>query len=65
MDVSWEIAAIFTEEPEPTWRWTWRRVADDSGRVIEESAPFEEFDDCIEDAQVHGLDFADCVLNGC
>jgi hypothetical protein len=40
----------------------WRRVEDDSGRIIEDSRHFAEFEECIEDAQAHGLDHADCVL---
>jgi hypothetical protein len=34
----------------------------DSGRVVEESDAFEQFDHCIEDAQVHGLERADCLV---
>ena len=60
--MGWEIAAVWVDDLEGSWSWMWRRVGDDSGRVIEESRHFPEFEECIEDAQAHGLDYADCVL---
>jgi hypothetical protein len=60
--MGWEIAAVWRDDPEGSWYWMWRRVEDDSGRIIEESRHFAEFEECIEDAQAHGLDHADCVL---
>ena len=56
----WEFAALWVEdEAEPQWRWRWRR-ADDTGTVIEQSAPFASLQLCIADAQVNGFDEADC-----
>jgi hypothetical protein len=60
--MGWEIAAVWRDDPEGSWCWMWRRVEDDSGRIIEESRHFPEFEECIEDAQAHGLDHADCVM---
>jgi hypothetical protein len=59
--MGWEIAAVWVD-PDANWCWTWRRVEDDSGRIIEESSRFPDYEECIEDAQAHGLDYADCVL---
>lgn len=60
--MGWEIAAIWRDDLEESWCWMWRRVEDDSARVIDESRHFREFEECIEDAQAHGLDHAECVL---
>ena len=55
--MGWEFAALWTDDATP-WQWIWRRVADDSGHVIEESAAFSELDACIEDAKKHGFESA-------
>jgi hypothetical protein len=60
--MGWEIAAIWMDDADPAWYWTWRRVEDDSGRVVEESLAFSRFEHCIDDAQAHGLERADCVV---
>ena len=61
--MGWEIAAVWRDEPDRSWSWIWRRVADDSGQVLEESRSFTEFEACIEDAEAHGLDLTDCVVH--
>lgn len=58
--MGWEFAAFWAEEPEALWQWVWRRVADDSGAVIAESAPFSQLDDCIADAKANGFDEKGC-----
>ena len=58
--MGWEFAAVWVDDPDISWRWTWRRVADDSGAVIAESTSFHELDLCIEDAKKHGFDPDDC-----
>jgi hypothetical protein len=47
---------------DPAWYSSWRRAEDESGRVVKESKAFEQFDHCIEDAQAHGLERADCLV---
>jgi hypothetical protein len=61
--MGWEIAALWIDEPEASWCRTWRRVEDDSGRIIEESRKFEVFEECLEDARAHGFDHADCAFS--
>ena len=58
--MGWEFAAAWVEEPDPRWQWKWRRVADDSGRLLEESSQFALLDECIADAKRHGFDDDDC-----
>ena len=60
--MGWEFAAVWLDDPDLTWRWVWRRVADDSGAVIRESSAFAQLDDCIEDAKQHGFDQDGCGL---
>jgi hypothetical protein len=60
--MGWEIAAVWMDDHDPGWYWSWRRLEDDSGRIVEESEAFEQFEHCIDDAQAHGLEQADCVL---
>jgi hypothetical protein len=38
----------------------WRRIADDNGAVIAESAPFPHLDLCIADARANGFDEQGC-----
>ena len=58
--MGWEFAASWLDEPAKSWMWTWRRIADDSGLVLEESTEFTSLDDCIEDARAHGFDHTSC-----
>lgn len=58
--MGWEFAAIWVDDPARSWKWTWRRVADDSGAVLEESAEFALLEDCVEDARKNGYDASDC-----
>ena len=58
--MGWEFAALWVDDPASTWKWVWRRVADDSGIVLEQSAEFLTLDDCIADARQHGLDQSHC-----
>ena len=60
--MGWEITAVWIEQPDRAWRWMWRRMGDDSDRVIAESPQFVNFEECVQDAETHGLDHADCVL---
>jgi len=53
--MGWEFAALWNDDSTP-WHWVWRRVADDSGQVLEESAPFMQLGDCIADAKKHGFE---------
>ena len=58
--MGWEFAALWVDDPDASWQWVWRRVADDSGEVIAESRPFTEMDACVEDARLHGFDEEGC-----
>jgi hypothetical protein len=37
--MGWEFAATWGEEPVRCWKWTWRRIADDSGQVKQVTVP--------------------------
>lgn len=54
--MGWEFAAFWIEEADARWQWVWRRIADDSGEVIEQSAAFSHLDGCLEDARKHGFE---------
>ena len=54
--MAWEFAAMWADDDDHGWYWTWRRVADDSGERLEQSARFVALEDCIEDAKKHGFD---------
>ena len=55
--MGWEFAALWVDDDAVgRWEWAWRRIADDSGAVIAESAAFVHLDQCIEDAKVYGFD---------
>jgi hypothetical protein len=58
--MGWEFAALWVDDPDATWQWVWRRIADDSGAVIAESAGFRQLEACIEDARGHGFDESGC-----
>ena len=58
--MGWEFAALWVDDPDAPWQWVWRRIADDSGAVIAESAAFAHLDQCIVDARVNGFDEDDC-----
>ena len=53
--MGWEFAALWNDDTTP-WQWVWRRIADDSGRVLEESHRFLQLDECVADAQKHGFE---------
>ena len=53
--MGWEFAALW-EDDATLWNWVWRRVADDSRNVLEQSAPFVQLEACIEDAKKHGFE---------
>ncbi|HEV7800290.1 MAG TPA: hypothetical protein VGP15_04360 [Burkholderiales bacterium] len=61
--MGWEFAALWIADPDRPWQWVWRRVADDSGSMIEQSAPFGELDSCIRDAKDHGFDDDACGVD--
>ena len=58
--MGWEFAAVWVDDADATWKWRWRRVADDSAETIEESAEFCGLEDCIEDARRHGFEGSAC-----
>jgi hypothetical protein len=58
--MGWEFAALWVDDPDARWQWVWRRIADDSGAVLAESAAFAHLDQCIEDARVNGFEEDDC-----
>ena len=58
--MGWEFAALWVDDPDAPWQWVWRRVADDSGKVIAESAAFTQMESCVEDARLHGFDEEGC-----
>ena len=58
--MGWEFAALWVDDPDTPWQWVWRRVADDSGALLEQSRPFGELAPCIEDAKGHGFEDDGC-----
>jgi hypothetical protein len=58
--MGWEFAALWVDEADSPWQWVWRRVADDSGDIIAESARFAQLDHCIADAKANGFDEEGC-----
>ena len=58
--MGWEFTAMWADDCDHGWNWTWRRVADDSGAVLEQSRRFAALGECIEDAKQHGFDEGDC-----
>jgi hypothetical protein len=58
--MGWEFAAMWVDDPARSWKWTWRRVADDSGAVLQQSQEFSVLEDCVEDARKHGFDASGC-----
>jgi hypothetical protein len=62
--MGWEFVALWVDDPETQWKWIWRRVADDSGELIAESAGFPALNSCVEDARRNGFDEDDCP-SGC
>ena len=59
--MGWEFAALWLDEPDRSWKWVWRRVADDSGATLGQSSCFADLDECVADARRHGFD-DDCVV---
>ena len=53
--MGWEFAALWSDDTVP-WHWVWRRIADDTGQVVEESIAFHDLDACVDDAKKHGFD---------
>jgi hypothetical protein len=58
--MGWQFAAVWVDDPVRCWKWTWRRVADDSGAVLEQSREFVQLEDCVEDARRSGFDESGC-----
>ena len=58
--MGWEFAALWVDDPDRAWKWVWRRVADDSGTVLQESAAHERLEDCVRDARRNGYDENEC-----
>ena len=58
--MGWEFAAVWVDDPANVWKWTWRRVADDSGAVLEQSSEFALLEECVADARQHGFDTSGC-----
>lgn len=54
--MGWEFAALSVDDPDMPWQWVWRRVADDSGTLLEQSNPFAGLDACVDDAKRYGFD---------
>ena len=54
--MGWEFAGIWSEDSATAWQWIWRRIADDSGEVVEASAAFSSFEACMDDARKHGFE---------
>jgi hypothetical protein len=60
--MGWQFAARWSDEAEPAWNWLWRRVAADSGAVLEESLLFSSLHECVDDARMNGVDESGCGL---
>lgn len=58
--MAWEFAALWVDDPDAPWQWVWRRIADDNGAVLEESATFVNLDLCLANAREHGFEHDDC-----
>ena len=58
--MGWEFAALWVDDPDEAWIWVWRRRADDSADVLEQSEAFATLEDCVEDARRAGFDESDC-----
>jgi hypothetical protein len=54
--MGWEFAALWNDDADAPWQWVWRRIADDSGQVVEESRAFANLDGCMADAKQHGFE---------
>jgi hypothetical protein len=54
--MGWEFAAVWNDDADAPWQWIWRRIADDSGQVIEESRTFGDLEACMADAKHHGFE---------
>ena len=54
--MGWEFAALWSDDADAPWQWVWRRIADDSGRVVEESSAFAALEGCMADAKDHGFE---------
>lgn len=54
--MGWEFVTSFDSDDRKFY-WFWRRTADDSGEVLEESARrFLDLMECIENARRHGFE---------
>jgi hypothetical protein len=51
---------VWVDDPARCWKWTWRRVADDSGAVLEQSKDFVQLEDCLDDARRNGFEESGC-----
>ena len=56
--MGWEFAAVWVDES-AAWTWAWRRVADDSGALLQQSNAFTRLEECVEDARRNGFEHAD------
>ena len=54
--MGWEFAALWNDDAGAPWQWVWRRIADDSGHVVEESRAFDNLDRCVSDAKQNGFE---------
>jgi hypothetical protein len=58
--MGWEFAAVWLDDTRPAWHWIWRRIADDTGKLLEQSPPFGALARGVEDARAHGFDEDGC-----
>jgi hypothetical protein len=54
--MGWEFAALWNEGTDGPWQWVWRRIADDNGKIVEESCAFPSLESCVKDAQQNGFE---------
>jgi len=54
--VAWEFVSVLAVGEQSTeLGWKWRRLADDTRAVLEESEPLPDFAACIDDARKNGF----------
>ena len=61
--MGWEFAALWVDDSELSWKWIWRRVADDDGALLAKSVEFPSLDACIVDARRNGFDDEGCSIS--
>lgn len=57
--MGWEFVAVWFD-PARVWKWMWRRLATDSGSVLEQSPEFGSLDACVADAGRKGFKESGC-----